>query len=117
MLIIHERYRFHIGSLNNHNHHHGRSRRCWLSCLKSSILFLVLILMIPSYATTTTMGQSYTDAELEAMTDEQLEQICVERGFALVLDEVDNTTGEIYKFTHEDFVTAAQQCLAIEQEM
>ena len=60
---------------------------------------------------------SYSETELEAMSDEELETICVERGFELVRDDIDPTTGEIYNLTHADFVEAAQRCLEIEQEM
>ena len=63
------------------------------------------------------LGELFSDEELQVMTDEQLEEICVVRGFALVMDEIDPNTGDTYKFTHDDYVMAAQQCLAIEQEM
>lgn len=55
--------------------------------------------------------------ELQVMTDEELEHICIARGFELVKDDVDETTGEIYIMSHDDFVEAAQRCLAIEEEM
>ena len=32
-------------------------------------------------------------------------------------DETDAETGEQYQLTHDDFVEAAQRCLAIEEEM
>ena len=64
------------------------------------------------------VGQDlFTESELQAMADEELELICTERGFALVVDEIDPDTGKPYVFTHDDYVSAAQQCLAIEQEM
>jgi hypothetical protein len=55
--------------------------------------------------------------ELQAMSEEQLEDICIQRGFELLKDEVDATTGEVYQLSHQDFVEAAMKCLAIEQEM
>jgi hypothetical protein len=39
------------------------------------------------------------------------------RGFQLVKDEKDPETGQQYELTHEDYVEAAQRCLAIEKEM
>jgi len=62
--------------------------------------------------TTVTIGgdtASSTEAELEGMSNEALEAICIDRGFYMLAK--DNT------FTHEDYVQAAKQCLAIEQEM
>jgi hypothetical protein len=55
--------------------------------------------------------------ELQAMSEEQLEDICIQRGFELLKDEVDATTGEVYQLSHQDYVEAAMKCLAIEQEM
>jgi len=49
---------------------------------------------------------------LESLTTEELELICVERGFELVHDE--NEPGEL---THADYVEAARRCLAIEEDM
>ena len=53
---------------------------------------------------------------LEDMTIDQLEEICTSRGFDVV-KEKDETTGEDKIYTHEEYVTAAQQCLEIESEM
>jgi len=44
-------------------------------------------------------------------------KIGVVRGFQLVNDETDPETGQQYELTHDDFVEAAQRCLAIEEEM
>ena len=52
----------------------------------------------------------YTQDDLEAMTEIELENICVQRGFQLVNDESD-------ELTKQDYIEAAQRCLAIEQEM
>eukprot|EP00544_Gedaniella_sp_CCMP2646_P015695 CAMPEP_0202482898 /NCGR_PEP_ID=MMETSP1361-20130828/2264_1 /ASSEMBLY_ACC=CAM_ASM_000849 /TAXON_ID=210615 /ORGANISM="Staurosira complex sp., Strain CCMP2646" /LENGTH=260 /DNA_ID=CAMNT_0049110977 /DNA_START=117 /DNA_END=899 /DNA_ORIENTATION=- len=49
------------------------------------------------------------DIDLYALSDAQLEEICTVRGFELVHD--DET------FTHDDYVEAARQCLAIEEDM
>ena len=51
------------------------------------------------------------EEDLEALSDEELELICVERGFELVRDD---SQGEL---THADFVDAARRCLAIEEDM
>lgn len=59
----------------------------------------------------------YSDDELIAMTDEELEQICVSRGFEIARDQVDPATGLPYEIGHEDFVEAAKTCISIEQEM
>jgi len=52
----------------------------------------------------------YGLADLEAMTEVELENICVQRGFQLVNDDSDD-------LTKQDYIEAAQRCLAIEQEM
>eukprot|EP00535_Pseudo-nitzschia_heimii_P002131 CAMPEP_0197183294 /NCGR_PEP_ID=MMETSP1423-20130617/7738_1 /TAXON_ID=476441 /ORGANISM="Pseudo-nitzschia heimii, Strain UNC1101" /LENGTH=282 /DNA_ID=CAMNT_0042633859 /DNA_START=341 /DNA_END=1189 /DNA_ORIENTATION=- len=44
------------------------------------------------------------------MTEVELENICVQRGFQLVNDDSDD-------LTKQDYIEAAQRCLAIEQEM
>jgi hypothetical protein len=51
------------------------------------------------------------DIDLYALSDAQLEEICTVRGFELVHDDDDET------FTHDDYVEAARQCLAIEEDM
>lgn len=53
-----------------------------------------------------------TDEELEVMSDQELELICIERGFELIQDEMED--GDL---THEDYVDAAKRCLAIEEDM
>jgi hypothetical protein len=54
--------------------------------------------------------------DLEAMTNEELEEICTSRGFEVV-KETDAETGEAKVYSHEDYVHAAKQCLDIEAEM
>jgi hypothetical protein len=61
--------------------------------------------------------QQYSLHQLQAMKDEELESICLQRGFELVKDEIDETTGELIQLTHDDYVEAAQRCIAIEEEM
>ena len=60
------------------------------------------------YASFFQLGASRED--LEAMTEAELEDICVARGFKLVNDNAE-------ELTKQDYVEAAQRCLAIEQEM
>jgi hypothetical protein len=85
-----------------------RCRSKWFRL--SSLLWL--------FAASLVVGQDlFAEPELQAMTDEQLENICTERGFGLVKDEIDPTTGQAYQFTHDDYVVAAQQCIAVEKEM
>jgi hypothetical protein len=57
------------------------------------------------------------DPDLQAMDDVELEQICTNLGFALQKDIVDDATGELIVFTHDDYVEAARQCLSIEKEL
>jgi hypothetical protein len=51
------------------------------------------------------------ERRLQAMSDEDLEQLCIERGFELIKDEIDEETGLPVVSTHQDFVDAAWQCL------
>ena len=78
------------------------------------MLFLVSTLCLVTFV----IGQvEYTQEELTAMTDDELERICLARGFTISRDAVDPDTGNPYDLSHEDFVEAARQCLEIEQEM
>lgn len=61
--------------------------------------------------------EEYTEDALKAMTEEELEAICLVRGFEIMRDEIDPSTGLPYELSHEDFVEAARRCLEIEQEM
>lgn len=77
------------------------SQRC---CAKSvlCILLLVLVVLVSGF-------EEYSQEDLEAMTKNQLEAICETRGFKLVNNAED--------LTKQDYIEAAQRCLAIEQEM
>lgn len=61
--------------------------------------------------TTTSASQETGEVDLYSLSDAELEEICTVRGFELVHDD------ENVAFTHEDYVEAARQCLAIEQDM
>jgi len=71
------------------------------------ICFFVFLIVLVTFVS----GQvDYSQADLEAMTEVELENICVQRGFQLVNDESD-------ELTKQDYVEAARRCLTIEQEM
>jgi len=79
----------------------GSRRRC-----AKNVLSIMLMLLVALVA-----GQDeYSQADLEAMTEVELEDICIKRGFQLVSDESD-------ELTKQDYIEAAQRCLSIEQEM
>ncbi len=67
--------------------------------------------------TTTSKNDNNSSPEetLQNLTNEELEAICTSRGFELVkeLDE----DGNWRRFTREDYIDAAQQCLEVEAEM
>ena len=89
-------------------------RSCYNPVKMVSILFFAYVLCF----LTLVVGQEvYTQEELTAMTDDELEQICVTRGFTILRDAIDPDTGKPYDLGHDDFVEAARQCLQIEQEM
>mmetsp|Transcript_19990 Transcript_19990/g.36150 ORF Transcript_19990/g.36150 Transcript_19990/m.36150 type:complete len:287 (-) Transcript_19990:265-1125(-) len=54
--------------------------------------------------------------DLIDMSDEELEEMCISRGFELVR-EVDGNTGELVLYTHQDYVDAANECLQIEEDL
>jgi type II secretory pathway pseudopilin PulG len=95
------------------------------STTKWGLLVLAFLILLSSFSTVVVVGQQqqqqqqmqYTEAQLRAMTEQQLEEICIQRGFELLKDEVDPATGEVYQLSHDDYVEAAMRCLAIEQEM
>jgi len=83
------------------------------------VLVLATILLLANILPITVAQEPQQEAEqtnaldyLESLTTEELELICVERGFELVHDE--NEPGAL---THADYVEAAQRCLAIEEDM
>ena len=51
--------------------------------------------------------------DLQRMTREELEEICTSRGYAFVLDELD---GEEVAYSHQDYVSAANECLQLVDE-
>ena len=65
---------------------------------------------------TTTKNDNEEYYNLEAMTNEELEEICTSRGFELVR-EIDDNTGEEIVYTHQDYIDAATECLQIEEDL
>ena len=90
------------------------TRRRWrLSIVLSSNVLLLLL----TWCTTTKVVQSLLtsprelERRLQKMSKEELEEICTERGFELIKDEIDSSTGQPVVSTHQDHVDAAWQCL------
>jgi hypothetical protein len=84
--------------------------------LRVSVWFLAHLLLF-LFLTLVVGQEGFNIEELTAMTDDELEQICVKRGFTILRDAIDPATGKPYDLSHDDFVEAARQCLEIEQEM
>lgn len=80
--------------------------------LKFHVFLLYLFLQIVGFA----MVCWTHDFDLESMTIEELEDICISRGFELV-KEIDPDTGAPKEFSKEEYIEAAKQCLDIEAEM
>jgi hypothetical protein len=90
---------------------------------RNKFFFIVLLLsclqLLPlSHSTSSVMadGVQGDGQDLHELSDGDLENICTSRGFQLVR-EVDDATGELYVYSHEDFIDAARQCLQMEDEM
>ena len=93
---------------------HQYARRC-------VVTFLMFMILSPWCATTNIMVScqavaSVSHEELSVLTDAELEKICLSRGFELQF-QVDATTGEKMQPSHDDYIEAAKQCLAIEKEL
>lgn len=93
---------------------HQYAARCVVS-------FLLLMILSPWCATNIIMVScqevaSVSHEELSVLTDAELEKICLQRGFELQ-NQVDATTGEKIQPSHDDYIEAAKQCLAIEKEL
>ena len=86
-----------------------------------SLTYICIFLLSLAVAeeATTTATKNDNDEEyynLEAMTNEELEEICTSRGFELV-HEIDDNTGEEIVYTHQDYIDAATECLQIEEDL
>jgi hypothetical protein len=79
--------------------------------------FLLFIVCLAALSNLVLGQETFPDEELDAMSDEELELICLVRGFELLKDQIDEATGEVYVLTHGDYVESAKQCLSIEKEM
>lgn len=69
--------------------------------------FLILALLL-SAGRALQATREVDEIELDSLSDQELEEICTLRGFELVKEGV---------FSHDDYVEAARQCLAIERDM
>ena len=80
---------------------------------------ILAILTVWCLLVTTSVGAGTVveSMDLTTMSDEELEDICAERGFELIKDELDEETGELIVFTRDDYIDAARQCLLIEQQL
>jgi hypothetical protein len=133
----------HLIPSTTRNHHDGlspvstvssrrrrqRQRRRQRFCVVNHPIFIFLLstlLILMSIQVTLISGQDqdeveveveFSQSDLEIMTETELENICIKRGFQLVNDDIDPETGEKYTLTKQDYVEAAQRCLAIEKEM
>ena len=86
-------------------------------------LWYSIVLVVLVWSTTVVSASESTmkrggedEIDLESLTNEELEQICMMRGFELK-KEVDTQTGKPVEYSHNDYVEAARQCLDIEAEM
>jgi hypothetical protein len=75
------------------------------------IICILLVVCLSRHCCGQETQHGLTTEELDALTDRELELICVERGFELIKD---GSEGEL---THADYVEAARRCLAIEEDM
>lgn len=82
------------------------------------VRMLLFFFFCISFAFHIVLGQeTFSDDELNSLSDAELELLCLVRGFELLKDQTDEATGEPYELTHADYVDAAKQCLAIEKQM
>ena len=88
---------------------------CWVGfCWKPTLITRALAQSAPGSSPSSNEPENEEWIDLFDLTDVELEAICTDRGFELVRETL--THDEIV-YTHQDYVEAAQQCLAIEAEM
>jgi hypothetical protein len=68
------------------------------------LLFALLLSPLRAIALEATKDE----IDLDSLSDLELEEICSLRGFELVKEDI---------LSHDDYVEAARQCLAIERDM
>lgn len=66
-------------------------------------------------STSSSAVEDEDEIDLNSLTDTQLEEFCTDRGFVLVRDK--SASAKEIEYSHDDYVDAARQCLAIEAEM
>lgn len=71
-------------------------------------LWFLLLALLLSAGRAVQVTKEVDEIDLDSLSDPELEEICTLRGFELVKEGV---------FSHDDYVEAARQCLAIERDM
>jgi hypothetical protein len=77
---------------------------------RCSVLVLLLALL-PHVSAQSVMSPRDLERRLKNMSNQELEEICIERGFELITDELDDETGLPVVSTHQDYIDAAIQCI------
>lgn len=94
----------------------------WLSLIfgsypSESVLALTLSFPVKSDSTEdSAIAEDNEWASLDDLTDAELERICTSRGFELLREEENGESGDII-YKHKYYVEAAEQCLAIAEEI
>jgi CRP-like cAMP-binding protein len=87
------------------------------SCRSVSVLALMLSFRVESDGTEVIDTADDNEwVNLDELTDAELEKICINHGFELLREEVSGESGDII-YNHKYYVEAAEQCLAIAEEM
>jgi hypothetical protein len=71
-------------------------------------LWFLLFALLLSPLRAIALEATKDEIDLDSLSDLELEEICALRGFELVKEDV---------ISHNDYVEAARQCLAIERDM
>jgi hypothetical protein len=82
-------------------------------CLLLHVIVLISLLLLPqlAFAQSSVMSPRDLERRLKNMSNQELEEICIERGFELITDELDDETGLPVVSTHQDYIDAAIQCI------
>jgi exonuclease VII small subunit len=87
------------------------------SCPSESVLALALRFPVESDSTEDMATAEDNEwVSLDDLTDAELENICTSRGFELLREEENGENGDII-YNHKYYVEAAEQCLAIAEEI
>ena len=80
--------------------------------LRFLLCYLALFLVTVSVSVS---AQDVAVVDLESLSNVELEAICTKLGFILL--DTDETTGESFDLTREEYLEAARQCLAVQEQM